>query len=151
MIQRKQTLYLLLAAIAGAATWFYPLSRTRVLKGDQLITATDFKAQSNYLLFILWVVIVLLALYCIVLFKKRKQQFKLTVLNIFLALASILLQYIFIKKSVNALSDRYVGTTIDFTYLLPAVLPVLIFIFLFMAARGIYKDEKLVKSLDRLR
>jgi len=37
------------------------------------------------------------------------------------------------------------------TYLPGAFLPVLILIFLYLAARGIYKDEKLIKSLDRLR
>lgn len=151
MIQRKQTLYLLLAAISGAATWFYPLSRTKVMRGSELITAVDFKAQSNYLLFILWIIIVLLALFCIFLFKNRKRQFRLTVLNILLTLGSIVLQYVFIKQSVTSLTEKYVGTAIDFTYLLPAVLPVLLFIFLFLAARGIYKDERLVKSADKLR
>jgi len=37
------------------------------------------------------------------------------------------------------------------TYQWGGLLPVAIIIFLILAARGIYKDEKLVKSLDRLR
>ncbi len=42
-------------------------------------------------------------------------------------------------------------TIISATYLPAAFLPVVTLVALFLAARGIYKDEKLIKSLDRLR
>jgi peptidoglycan/LPS O-acetylase OafA/YrhL len=91
-----------------------------------------------------------LALFCIFLFKNRKLQFRLTILNIFLSLAAIALQYFEVQDAANKIQSA--GQQISSASYLPgAFLPVLIFIFLILAARGIYKDEKLIKSLDRLR
>ncbi|GAA3949051.1 DUF4293 family protein [Chitinophaga oryziterrae] len=146
MIQRIQTLYLLLAAAAGAATWFFDIWKATL--SDNVVSY--FNVQSSYLVFVLYMVIVMLALICIFLFKKRKIQFRLTVLNIFLSIAAIVLQYFKVMDFANVLQTG--GKTITSSSYLPAAfLPVLILVFLFLAARGIYKDERLIKSLDRLR
>lgn len=146
MIQRIQTLYLLLAAAAGAATWFFDIWKATL--SDNVVSY--FNVQSSYLVFVLYMVIVMLALVCIFLFKKRKIQFRLTVLNIFLSIAAIVLQYFKVMDFANVLQTG--GKTITSSSYLPAAfLPVLILVFLFLAARGIYKDERLIKSLDRLR
>jgi uncharacterized membrane protein YcgQ (UPF0703/DUF1980 family) len=146
MIQRIQSLYLLLAAAAGAATWFFEIWKATL--SDNVVSY--FNVQSSYLVFVLYMVIVMLALVCIFLFKKRKVQFRLTVLNIFLSVAAIVLQYFKVLDFANALQTG--GKTITSSSYLPAAfLPVLILVFLFLAARGIYKDERLIKSLDRLR
>lgn len=146
MIQRIQSLYLLLAAAAGAGTWFMNIWKATLSDGTQ----TYFKAQSSFLVFVVYMLIVALALFCIFLFKNRKLQFRLTVLNILLAIASIALQYFEVLNTANKLQEggKHIS---DATYLPGAFLPVLILIFLFMAAKGIYKDERLIKSLDRLR
>lgn len=145
MIQRIQTVYLLLAAAAGCATWFFNLWRAKLVNN----TYTYFSGQSSYLYFVLMMVIVALALVCIFLFKKRPLQFKLTVLNIFLSIGVVALQYVKIKAEAQQLQDtRMLDSS---TYLPAAFLPVLIVVLLFLAARGIYKDQRLVKSLDRLR
>ncbi|SEW15825.1 protein of unknown function [Chitinophaga sp. YR573] len=146
MIQRIQSLYLLLAAAAGAATWFFEIWKATL--SDNVVSY--FNVQSSYLVFVLYMVIVMLALVCIFLFKKRKVQFRLTVLNIFLSIGAIVLQYFKVLDFANALQTG--GKTITSSSYLPAAfLPVLILVFLFLAARGIYKDERLIKSLDRLR
>ncbi|SFE30367.1 protein of unknown function [Chitinophaga sp. CF118] len=146
MIQRIQSLYLLLAAAAGAATWFFDI--WKAVLGDN--TVTYFNAQSSYLIFVLYMLIVALALVCIFLFKNRKLQFRLTVLNIFLSIGAIVLQYFKVLDFANALQTS--GKTITTSSYQPAAfLPILILVFLFLAARGIYKDERLIKSLDRLR
>lgn len=145
MIQRIQTVYLLLAAAAGVATWFFNLWRAKLVNN----TYQYFSGQSNYLYFVAIMIIVALAVVCIFLFKKRPLQLRLTILNLILALGVIALQYWRIQvlqqhlEAVNMLADS--------TYLPAAFLPVLIVILLFLAARGIYKDERLVRSLDRLR
>lgn len=145
MIQRIQTVYLLLAAAAGAATWFFNLWRAKLINN----TYNYFSGQSSYLYFVLMMIIVALALVCIFLFKKRPLQFRLTVLNIFLSIGVIALQYFKIKTEAQRLQDaRMLDSS---TYLPAAFLPVIIVVLLFLAARGIYKDERLVKSLDRLR
>jgi uncharacterized membrane protein YcgQ (UPF0703/DUF1980 family) len=146
MIQRIQSLYLLLAAAAGAATWFFEIWKATL--SDNVVSY--FNVQSSYLVFVLYMVIVMLAVISIFLFKKRKVQFRLTVLNIFLSIAAIVLQYFKVLDFANALQTG--GKTITSSSYLPAAfLPVLILVFLFLAARGIYKDERLIKSLDRLR
>ncbi|RFM34860.1 DUF4293 domain-containing protein [Chitinophaga silvisoli] len=147
MIQRIQSLYLLLAAGASVGTWFLDIFKV-TLSDDQV--PKYFNAQSNFMVFVVYMLIVALSLFCIFLFKNRKLQFRLTVLDIFLAIAAIALQYFKVQDFVNAF-ERTGKTIASSTYLPGAFLPVLILIFLIMAARGIYKDEKLIKSLDRLR
>ncbi|MCW3461938.1 DUF4293 domain-containing protein [Chitinophaga nivalis] len=146
MIQRIQSLYLLLAAGGGTAALFYNLWKAKLSNG----TETYVNASSNYLLFVLYTIIILVALICIFLFKKRKLQFRLTIFNILFTTGAIAYQYYIVQETANKLSTG--GTTIASASYLPAsFLPILIIIFLFLAARGIYKDEKLIKSLDRLR
>ncbi|NML35711.1 DUF4293 domain-containing protein [Chitinophaga sp. G-6-1-13] len=146
MIQRIQSLYLLLAAGAGAATLSFDLWNAKLSNG----TAIAVNASSNYLLFVLYVIIILLALFCVFLFKKRKLQFRLTIFNILFAIAALGYTYYTVKETGNKFAAS--GTPVaSGSFQFPAFLPVLVIILLFMAARGIYKDEKLIKSLDRLR
>ncbi|NSL89912.1 DUF4293 domain-containing protein [Chitinophaga solisilvae] len=146
MIQRIQSLYLLLAAGAGTATLFYNLWKAKLSNG----TETYVNASSNYLLFVLYVIIILLALTTIFLFKKRKLQFRLTVFNILFAFAALAYQYYVVQQTANKIVAGGVAIT-SASYLIASFLPILLIVLLFMAARGIYKDEKLIKSLDRLR
>ncbi len=145
MIQRIQTLYLLLAAAGGVGTWFFNLWRAKLVNN----TYQYFTGQSSYLYFILMMLIVGLSLVCIFLFRKRPLQFRLTVINVLLALGVIALQYVKIKAEAARLAEQQM--LVSATYLPAAFLPIIILVLLFLAARGIYKDEKLVKSLDRLR
>ncbi|PUZ28031.1 DUF4293 domain-containing protein [Chitinophaga parva] len=146
MIQRIQSLYLLLAAIAGAATWYFPLWHATLTNGTQV----EFHAPQSYLLFIVLMIIVALAAVSIFLYKNRKLQFRLTVLNVILAIAATALQYIKVQAEGNQLQANNLGP-VTASYLPAAFLPIVITVLLLLAARGIYKDEKLIKSLDRLR
>lgn len=146
MIQRIQSLYLLLAAGAGVATLSFNLWKATLSNGSVSL----FNASSNYLVFVVYMIVILVALIAIFLYKKRKLQFRITVLNILVAIGAMVLQYYTIHDTANKLSTGGVAIT-SASYLPAAFLPVLIIIFLFLASRGIYKDEKLIKSLDRLR
>jgi FlaA1/EpsC-like NDP-sugar epimerase len=146
MIQRIQSLYLLLAAAAGIGTWFLNIWKATLNDGS----IRYFNAQSSFIVFLVLMLVVGLALFCIFLFKNRKLQFRLTILNILLSVVAIALQYFKVQDTANDLQSQGKLITTA-TYLPGAFLPVLIFIFLLMAARGIFKDEKLIKSLDRLR
>lgn len=147
MIQRRQTIYLLVAAILGAVISFYNpnLWRAKLVNNSYQY----FTGQSSYLYFILLMIIIALAVICIFLFKKRPLQFKLTVINLLLSIAIIALQYFKIKT--EAVQWQESQMLVSATYLPAAFLPVIIVVLLFLAARGIYKDERLVKSLNRLR
>lgn len=147
MIQRIQTVYLLLVAVLGGLISFYNpgLWRARLVNN----TYQYFTGQSSYLYFILVMLVIVLAATAIFLFKKRKLQFRLTVVNLLISLAVIALQYLKIKSEAAQLNESHMLASA--TYLPAAFLPVVIVILLFLAARGIYKDERLIKSLDRLR
>src|SRR5688572_5938974 len=99
MIQRIQSLYLLLAAAAGTATWFLNLWKARLSNN----TESYFNAQSSFLVFVVYMIIVLLALICIFLYKNRKLQFRLTVIDILFAIAAIALQYFKVQEHANKL------------------------------------------------
>ncbi len=147
MIQRIQTVYLLLAAALGAFMGFYNphLWRARLVNN----TYSYFTGQSDYRYFVLTMIVVLLALICIFLFKKRRLQFRLTVLNFLFSIGLIVVQYFLIQAKEAALLHTQMLESS--TYLPAAFIPIPIVILLFLAARGIRKDEKLVRSLDRLR
>ena len=81
----------------------------------------------------------IIALVCIFLYKNRKLQFRLTLLCIVLEALLIFLYYSKSKEFVNG------------AYALTALLQGCIVFFLFLAARGIRHDEKIVKDSNRLR
>ena len=142
MIQRKQTIWLLLAALCGFAMAKVPIfEATLSTNVIQQVMASD-----SLLLFALITGIAILAIICIFLFKNRTLQFKLVIITIILALAGIALQVWKVEGYKTATTNISKGT-----YQVGGLLPVAMVIFLILAARGIYKDEKLVKSLDRLR
>jgi len=146
MIQRIQSLYLLLAAAAGAAALSFNLWKATLSNN----TVTYVNASSNYLLFVIYIIIIALALVCIFLFKKRKLQFRLTIFNILFGFGALGYQYYVVQQTANKLSTGGVVIATS-SYQLASFLPIVVIILLFLAARGIYKDEKLIKSLDRLR
>jgi len=98
----------------------------------------------NFLLVIAIILIGILAITCLFLYKNRKLQFKLSVLGIFASFGFLFLEYFKVEafKTVNQF--------ISGSYQIGALLPLLMVIFFFLAAKGIYKDEKLIKSVDRL-
>ncbi|ATL46105.1 hypothetical protein COR50_02385 [Chitinophaga caeni] len=149
MIQRIQSLYLLMAAACGVATWFFDIWKGTFGTAPNADT-TRVNAQSNFALFVLYMLIVALAAVCIFLYKNRKLQFKLTVINILLSIGALVLQYFVVQNYENSMQEK--GMILQkSTYLPAAFLPIMLIILLILAARGIYKDEKLIKSLDRLR
>jgi hypothetical protein len=141
MIQRIQSVWLLLSAILAFIAY------TLVLYIGKLADGTEraFVLGDHFLLLICIFAIGVLSLVCIFLFKNRKFQYRMTILAILLTIGYIFLQYFMIEqfKKDNAIQTG--------SYQVAALLPIAIVIFLFLAARGIRKDEKLVKSLDRLR
>jgi hypothetical protein len=141
MIQRIQSIWLLLAAICAFVT--YPL----VLYVGTLVDGSErkFLLGDHFLLMMFIIALGVLSLICIFLFKNRKLQFRLTIFTIVLTIGYLFLQYIMIEQFKK---DSAIQTG---SYKVAALLPLLMIIFLILAARAIYKDEKLVKSLDRLR
>lgn len=141
MIQRIQSVWLALAAICGFAMAKVPLfSATLTDLSKRTILATE-----SLLAFALIVGIAVMSVVAIFLFKNRPTQHKLAVIGALLSIIVIGLQVYYIEsfKKTNPIQQG--------TYLWGGLLPIAMVILLFMASGAIRKDEKLIKSLDRLR
>ena len=134
MIQRIQTIWLLLAAAASFAT--LKLSFYSGNKDNNLFE--ELTGSSHFLLLILSVAVGLLALITIFLFKNRKLQIRLNLLGIVLQLVVLVIYFQQIKT--------YVQGNFTLTSALSFVIPV----FFILAWLVIRKDEKLIKSIERL-
>src|SRR4051812_18258412 len=138
MIQRIQSIWLLLAAVCAFLTLKFSFySGNKIVNNQkQFVHLT---VNENILLTILSVAVGIAALIIIFLYKDRKMQLRLTIVTILLSIVNIILYFSAIKNYVEG------------NYDISAIIVFLIPIFLILAARSMYKDEKLVKSMDRLR
>lgn len=136
MIQRIQTIYLLIAfIIMGILPFVFPLETSAA---GQKTFAMDH--MSDMILFGLSAALSLITIF---LFKNRKLQFVLGRLNIIL---NLILLGLFVYHSLSlsgevATSEKGIGM----------FLPIFSIVFLVLANKAIKKDEDLVKSVDRLR
>ena len=154
MIQRIQTVYLLIAEMLIGALFFVPFGEIAAKQGS--IYRIDIKGiylegiqkheiiSSSLQLVILWAVSLILILSTIFLFKNRILQMRLSSINIFILLGLGGLIFYYIWSSAKLLSGVYSLTI----YL---VFPLIASILIYMAIRAIAKDELLVRSIDRIR
>lgn len=141
MIQRVQTIWLLLAAIAG-----FLITQVPIYEGTLAGQAVKkYFATQSLLLFAVAIIAALSALIAVFLFKNRSVQIKLTILGILSCVAFIALEVWQAQKFVSS------AGILKLSYLWGALLPVAMIVFFILAAINIRKDNKLVKSLDRLR
>jgi hypothetical protein len=138
MIQRIQTLWLLLAGISTQLTLKFPF-----LAGQKDGVAFSLNTTGEFYLLILTVAITLPAFIAIFLYKNRKLQMKITAIGFFL---SLLLNGLFLYAYMNNCYEMN-----DAVITLSAVIYFAIPVFLLLALLNIRKDEKLIKSMDRLR
>ena len=136
MIQRIQTIYLVISAIVmGALFMWFPV----VLGKDGSVIME----RSEPLLFGLIFVSIALAIISILSFKKRQTQFVLNRLNI---ISNFVLLGVFVYRLLT-LS----GETIVSEKGIGVLFPIISIVFLVLANKAIKRDEDLVKSVDRLR
>jgi hypothetical protein len=136
MIQRIQSIWLLLASACAFVSLKFSFYSGTDGKG---LSSQFLTGSSDFILLLFTAVIGVLALFTIFMFKNRKQQLRLCILGILLEAVLIFLYY------------RQLSTFTNGTYSLTSLLQVGIILFFILAARGISKDQKLVKESDRLR
>ncbi|MCC7402216.1 MAG: DUF4293 domain-containing protein [Chitinophagaceae bacterium] len=137
MIQRKQSLWLLLSTVCAFLSYILPFfSGTK--QGANGIEKALVDATSTIPVMILTGLSLLLSLVTIFLFKDRKLQFRLCIGGVLLSILIIALYFLEIRKLSGSIS-------------LSAIFVFAVLIGYIMAAAGVHKDEKLVKTLDRLR
>ncbi len=156
MIQRKQSVYLLLVAVMMSWLLIRPYAEITIADGRMLIfhslaiknysTPHDFV---NYMYTIPLVLIVLLTgilnFINIFLFRRRILQIRLCVVSsvlLVLILLTMLYYYVMIRNSMEHSLHAF---------RVAAIFPIIGIIFNFLAYRAIHGDELLVKSYDRIR
>ena len=139
MIQRIQSVWLLLAALVMASIFYFP---TYSFSNGKTIDIGD-----DFLAIILASISIILSLVTIFRFKNRKSQTGLTWLNILVCVA--LQAWLFVR--INNETSKPELANVSGHYWIGLFVPLITILLLFFARGGIRKDEKLVKSLDRLR
>jgi hypothetical protein len=136
MIQRLQTVWLLLASAFAFLSMKFPFY---YIGTHPELTSDQFNATNNMILLILTSILATLCLFTVFVFKQRKLQFWLTMFAIIISALNIFLYFNYKKD--------YAGGGLALTSVFVFAIP----LFLIFAARGISKDQKLIKSMDRLR
>lgn len=146
MIQRIQTIWLLLAStlsFVSLQTSFFsgmkPVTTDAAVQPEPAFT--QITGMTNWMLLATTIAMALIALISIFLYKSRPTQMRVALVGLFLSVGLIFLYY---RESRQFLAGQ---GTMDLTALVVMFIPFLFF----LAIRGIYKDEHLVKSVNRLR
>lgn len=145
MIQRKQSIYLLIAGIISAGLTFVFSLWTKTQDNSSVFIIDLFSGDSTLekttpILFFISAFISVVTLF---LFKNRQLQFVLGRLNILinLFLLGVLIYLSQTLSGETAVSEKGIGM----------FFPVIVILLLVLANKAIKKDEDLVKSVDRLR
>ena len=139
MLQRIQTIYLILAAVVtGVLPFVFPL-----WKQVEGTTTVDFYFMTEISYVALFGLSTTLSIVSIMSFKKRQNQFVMGRLNIILNLflLGLFVYRLLTVSGETSVSEKGIGM----------FLPIVAIVFLVLANKAIKKDEDLVKSVDRLR
>ncbi|MCX6245452.1 MAG: DUF4293 domain-containing protein [Bacteroidetes bacterium] len=156
MIQRIQSFYLFVVAVACGSLFFFPMIEyIDPLKGTYKLFATGMKYfmetpvtiffWETFPLLVLILGSMILALATIFLYKNRRLQFRLVSINVLLNVLLVALVFILYSRIYET---RF---QIHSSYQFGIYIPLISLVFLVLATRAIRKDEALVKSTDRLR
>ncbi|MES2568152.1 MAG: DUF4293 domain-containing protein [Bacteroidota bacterium] len=148
MIQRKQTLFLLVVAILSGILFFLPFQKLSIGENGWpicLMPGCSAEKITSHIYFpmILNGIVLIVSVATIFLFKNRNFQFKLANL---LVLLNVMILGLFFLLDFTIIEQ---GTTIS--YQIGAFLPILSVIFSYFASHFIKKDEILVRNADRIR
>lgn len=146
MIQRAQTIWLLLAAALNSGTIFFDLYRYHTVVNG-VDTLQTLKSTAHYPTLLVALVITILPLVTVFMYSNRKRQLSMTVACLtsiggFIALA---------LGHINSVISKITPAPTAGSYWIGSVIPVAALIMVVLAIIGIRKDEKLVRSMDRLR
>ncbi|MEK0420972.1 MAG: hypothetical protein RLZZ161_823 [Bacteroidota bacterium] len=147
MIQRIQSVYLLLAALAATAVFKLPFASV-IQAENQSVLFNDgtFGVYDNVALQAVFAAVIIMAVLCILSYKNRKFQIKLSMWGALTSVLSIVLLIAFFTQDHWAMANTQ-HIKDDFGL----GMPVFSFLFFLLARYNIVKDEKKVQSMDRLR
>lgn len=156
MIQRIQSIYLLVAAIIPIILLFIPIGTlvneigyytytpfsVKVINTDDVIITSVYNA-------LLLILSTLVSLTTILFYKKRKLQVRMINVNMIIILGALFSMFYIYPKMVFSKYQILADSELNFN----SVILITLFtaVGLYLAKRAILKDEALVKSTERLR
>jgi uncharacterized membrane protein HdeD (DUF308 family) len=139
MIQRKQTFWLLVALICAALTFWLPFYNGTLKPNASGVHGAELTATDNIGLMLLAGATAVIAGFAIFLFKNRSKQFWVSFLGFLLSIGLPVLFYHYTKAFQTG------GLALSSLVTLAAIIS------FFFALKGIRKDQKLIRDLNRLR
>ena len=136
MIQRIQTLWLLLASICAFASVKLPFYFGSIEVPGPTITITPY---DHFMLLVFVIATGFVALINIFLYSNRSLQIKISVVGVLLGLVNLMHYFLYMRNFKTGGLSLY------------SILSFLVPLFFILSIIGMYKDQKLLKSLDRLR
>ncbi|SRR5690606_18764276 len=159
MIQRIQSLFLLVIALSGVIFLFTPI--LEIINYESFYTMDAFNVfemennaknplKSNIGLAVMSIIITLLSGIIIFLYKNRPLQIKLSKFLILL-LALELAALFFYSDAAKSFLSTPTEDQVAINYKIGVVIPIISIVFAYLTIRFIKKDDELVRSADRLR
>lgn len=152
MLQRIQTVYLLITFVLTVLMYFIPIGGVFVSSTAELHEITllgmdmpDGTHSYAWGMLLLSILILLVNIIGIGLYKNRIFQMRFNVLNILFYVSIYIFYFFFAWLCKEKLGGG------EFVYKLPVVFPLINIVLTYLAIRAIGKDEALVRSLDRIR
>ena len=156
MIQRIQTLFLFIVFGLSLAAFFFPIANFLSspvytvelgVLGIKEYAAYDVEWPNTILLPIVLGLTGLIAFATIFLYKRRKLQVRLIRFDLLLNIIYLALIFFYYVPELETLTQ----TSADYIREAGIYIPIVSVLFLILANRFIVKDEKLIRSADRLR
>ena len=177
MIQRKQTLFLFLAALLMASCFMFPIASFKAVaplgvrvSGDLTLVAKDVPETMSQILngepvvmgprgfvntwplVVITVAVIAIALVSIFLYKKRILQMRVVAVGFLLSVLDVFLVFIW---AVDAFVDKATAamacTEVKVTYNIATGAMIVAAVLMLLAQRSIKKDEEKVRAADRIR
>lgn len=157
MIQRKQTIYLLLAVVFSVLCLCMQIG---TFTADGLVVAREYNLWVLHIdnapihhfrfttapLFVVLLLSAALGVYSIFAYRNRVVQARFCTFDMLLVVGWYILYAVYGKVLIGG--DGY---TVDFSMSVAAFFPMLSLVFYLLARRGIMADERLVRAADRIR
>ena len=153
MIQRVQTIFLLLASVFFFSYWFFGLEWYE--KGYPVIINIFNGSEYIYMVLIsisyIPLIISVISFVSIFMFKKRKLQVKLTQFGLRLSLIMCLFTIFYFYNCLGYLTQLLPSKFLELLMHAAIVNPFICYYLLFLALKYIKRDNELINSLDRIR
>ncbi len=157
MIQRKQTVFLFLSAAAMALDFFFPMAKfigekdsvvLYIYKIFSMVPGSDMPFTNNFVLPLLIITLlsIIISIGTIFMYKNRQNQMKAVKINILLVAVEVGLFFLYYADQL----EKYTNSVAEYD-IIGVSAPLAAIVFLVLGYRGVVKDERLVRSADRLR